>query len=192
MYVRLRHLFASPRPRMAYLPSDFVRQSPYFSIQRTIYERYGIELDDLVDVTNGFEQEQLVRLQDYDGLHLSGGQTPRFLNLLRAHQLIPHLQAFAHRGGVLAGTSAGAILLTPTIETAQAVGDDFTAAPQDLTALGLVEFHFWPHFEAGDQEAANRQARELGAALYAAADGSGVIVEGDQVDAVGAVVTFRS
>lgn len=57
IYHRLRQIFSSERPRMAYLPSDFVRQSPYFSAQRIIHERYGIALDDLVEVTDGFQPE---------------------------------------------------------------------------------------------------------------------------------------
>lgn len=175
---------------MLYLPSDFVRRSPYFLAQRTIYERYGIELDDFVEVTDDFQAEYLVRLRDYDGIHLSGGQTLHFLKLLRKHGLLSELQAFAMQGGVLVGVSAGAILLTPSIETAQSVGDDFADAPDDLDALGLVDFHFWPHYEGGDEVAA--QAQQLDAAIYAAPDGSGVIVEGGQVETVGKVLRFGS
>lgn len=119
-----------------------------------------------------------MELHNYDGLHLSGGQTLHFLTLLREQKLVSQLRTFAHRGGVLAGVSAGAIILTPTIETAQYVGDEFTDAPEDLTALGLVDFHFWPHYGDSDQGAADHQAQQLGAALHVARDGSGVIVEG--------------
>lgn len=88
--------------------------------------------------------------------------------------------------------SAGAILLTPSIDTAQSVGDDLTGADADHTALGLVDFHFWPHYVPSDDAAAQAQARKLGATIYAAEDGGGVLVRGSEVLPIGRVRKFKS
>ncbi|MFC6591468.1 Type 1 glutamine amidotransferase-like domain-containing protein [Deinococcus lacus] len=177
-YQRLRGWFPQQRPRLAYLASDLRRLGPYFYVQQEIYARFGLALDDLAEVTDGFRPELLGHLQQYSGLHLSGGNTPRFLALLRQQGLVPHVKNFAGAGSVIVGVSAGAILQTPSLHTAQAVGDDFTEADADWAALGLVDFHFWPHYTAEDEAAAQALAAQLGRPLHAAPDGSGVLVEG--------------
>ena len=82
--------------------------------------------------------------------------------------------------------------MTPSIDTAQAVGDDFKGAPENRAALGLVDFHFWPHYELSEREEAQALAQRLGARLYAVPDGSGLIVANGQLHLVGPVETFEA
>ena len=52
---------------------------------------------------------------------------------------------FAQLGGVFIGVSAGAMLLTPTIESAALCGDVNHVGLHDFSSLGLVDFMFLPH-----------------------------------------------
>jgi len=132
-----------------------------------------------------------------DVVYLSGGNTFHYLMHLRRSGLFRTLRQFADRGGVLAGLSAGAILVTPNIGLAAYPPFDRDENDVDLPksrwgALDLVDFEFFPHF---------RNSRKIRDALlwysqrskypvYACRDGSGIIVEGDRFTAHGDVWLF--
>lgn len=89
-------------------------------------------------------------IQDSDVIYLSGGNTFEFLAALRKAKLIPKLRKFVERGGLLCGMSAGAILLTSNIKLAsipKETADENEIGLKNLKALGLVDFHFCPHYE---------------------------------------------
>jgi dipeptidase E len=139
-------LIDKPNPRIAWIPSDFKNNSAWFQSKIPYYAQYGATLEEPVQFGNVLLESELQNLFSYDAIHLSGGDTPKFLELLRNHHLLPCLHDFVARGGVLIGISAGAIIMTPNIFTAYDCGDERPIEPFDHTALGLVDFAFMPHY----------------------------------------------
>jgi len=82
-------------------------------------------------------------------LIITGGNTFKLLNHLRQSGLGETIKGFWQRGGVvLSGFSAGAIVLSPSIETAKTgAGDANELGITDLTGLNIVNFEVWPHYE---------------------------------------------
>jgi dipeptidase E len=107
------------------------------------------------------------------------------------------LKRFAARGRVVAGLSAGGILMTPHIALAGYPAfdrdeDEIGTSPHRQRALGLVDFEFFPHYRhsARYREALERHSRRSPRPLYACRDGSGIVIEGDCFTAHGEVWLF--
>ncbi len=133
-------------------------------------------------------------IEQSDLIFLSGGNTYNFLNNLRNLQLIDAVKKAAHTK-VIAGSSAGAILMTPSIEIAGYPVEDADSndcGVTDFSALSLVKFEITPHYVAS--EAIDKQFREYsmksGRPLYALADGTGIIVEGNKDQLFGNILMF--
>ena len=132
-----------------------------------------------------------------DIVYLAGGNTFYFLLHLKRSGLASVLQKFAARGGVLAGMSAGAHLLTPHIQLAgyppfDRDENDVLLPRREQGALGLVDFEFFPHYRHSPRyrTALADYARRQRRALYACRDGGGLVVEGDRITPYGDVWRF--
>jgi dipeptidase E len=144
------------------------------------------------------DRKRLLRsLHDSDVVYLAGGNTFEFLHHLRESGLLAELTRFHARGGVLAGLSAGALLLTRDIALAgyppfDRDPNEVGLAKQSQAALGLVDFDFFPHFRrsARYRDALARWSKRMQRPVYACPDGSGVVVEGDCFTAHGEVWLF--
>jgi peptidase E len=86
----------------------------------------------------------------YQFINLSGGNTFRFLKSIKERGAESRLVEYARNGGILIGVSAGAMILTPSIESAFICGDVNTVGLSDLEGLELVSFFFDPHSSKQD------------------------------------------
>ncbi len=136
-------------------------------------------------------------LMSSDVVYLSGGNTFHYLMHLRRSGLLGTLRRYADRGGVLAGLSAGALLVTPNIGLA--AYPEFDRDENDVAlpesrwgALDLVDFEFFPHFRRSRRyrDALMKYSKRARFPLYACSDGSGIVVEGDRFTAHGDVWLF--
>lgn len=92
-----------------------------------------------------------IKLLSANILMISGGNTFTLLNHLRLSGLDKGIIEFWEKDNiVLAGVSAGAIVLTPSIGTAT-FGDPNDVGLTDLTGLNIVDFEVWPHFTTEQQ-----------------------------------------
>lgn len=117
-----------------------------------------------------------------DIVYLAGGNTFYFLKALRKSGLLGFLSEYAEGGGILAGLSAGAHILSPHIGLAGVRGldpDENEVGLRDLRALGLAPFEILPHFHKGPRYLAALKAysRKSRYPIYACPDGSGVVVQ---------------
>jgi peptidase E len=91
------------------------------------------------------------KLLSSDIVVISGGNTFTLLNHLRLSGLDKAILEFWQKDNVvLAGFSAGAIVLTPTIEVAN-YGDTNDLKLTNLTGLNIVDFQVWPHYELSQE-----------------------------------------
>lgn len=192
------------RVRMTYVPFTAEGAGPYFRRFERRFRAFGAtHFDcvpaDLPDVMRAGPRRRRVleALLASDVVFLAGGNTFTFLANLRRSGLLSVLQRFAARGGVLAGMSAGAHLLTPHIRLAgyppfDCDENEVGLTRRELVALGLVDFEFFPHYRHSPRyrRALADYARRAGRPLYAGRDGSGVVIEDDRVTPVGDVWTF--
>jgi dipeptidase E len=184
----LAELAGKSAPSIAYIPSDPARYRAYFEDRRSYYDRIGITDIRAFPLDHDLSASEIDDLFACDIVHLSGGDTFGFLRVLQQRGMIPKIRAFAKKG-VIAGTSAGAILMTPNIRINWLCETDVPGNLTDLSALALVPFEFSPHLTNGQIPALQEYSRTRPAAvIYAARDGDGIIVTGEQMTFVGDVV----
>jgi dipeptidase E len=189
---RLLRLIGNERPRIGYISSAPDPSRTYFSAKKIYYAALGAELCNYVDSENVTDSDLVAELLQCDAIQLTGGDTYAFLAWLQARDFLPVLRAYANRGGVLIGTSAGSLLMSPNIAIALLSPHPVRSDLANLEALGLVHFHFWPHYQSNQEQDPAAAAFLSGVPLvYACPDGAGVIVERSCIETIGAVKAFR-
>lgn len=170
----------------------------YFERAMRRFRAFGIERFYLQEPDHPITSAERRVLLESDVIYLAGGNTYTFLHSLRRSRLISPLQEFARKGKVIAGLSAGGIILTPTIALAGIPSFDADEnepnlqTPQELKGLSLVSFEFSPH----DANSAKRKqellkySQSLSHPIFAVHDGGGLVVEGDRISGFGKIRLF--
>jgi dipeptidase E len=185
---RLLEVLPARGGRIGYVPAGPDPGRRWFAERERHYARYGISLQ-FFGLEGEFDGAMVGELLGLDAIHLSGGNTFRFLYWLRERGLISELQRYVAGGGVLIGMSAGAILMTRDIESAAVCGDAPYAGLTSHAGLGLVKFGVLPHFDGSAQQHAElaRLAARFGGSVYGIPDGSGIVVDGSRVEWIGPI-----
>jgi dipeptidase E len=191
MDARLLELVGRGRPRIAYIPSAAHPERLYYNLKRDYYERLGADLAVYIEPDRELSSGDERALMACDAVHLSGGNTFLFLEWLRRRGVLSVLRAYALEGGLLVGDSAGAILMTPDVRSATLAGDVPPSSSIDLSALALVDFHFWPHCTGHSAHGSEAELLAELPCVYACADGAGVIVDAERIEQFGSVTTLR-
>ncbi len=179
---RMMHLIGNPSPTVAFICSSEDPEGFWFRSKAEQYAALGARMELSFGLDDDFDPLVLPDLLACDAIHLSGGNTYGFLDRLRRRGMIDILRGYVAKGGVLIGTSAGAILMTPDISTSALCGDQNLVGMEDFSGLTLVDFLFWPHFEGGTVA--------MDRPVYACPDGAGVVVDGNSVELFGHVQIF--
>lgn len=188
----LVRLVGKNEPRITFIPSaHHVPDFEYRYFCET-FSAHGYHDVHIFNVDQPHSPEQVHYALSADLVYLSGGNTFYFLKSIRNHSFDQQLIEYVQRGGVLAGLSAGAILMTPTIATASYPKfdrDDNDVKIRSMESLGLVPFDFFPHYDAQPEYAAElvKQSKKLARPIYAVADGGGIIVEENRMSFFGDV-----
>ncbi|WP_375505596.1 Type 1 glutamine amidotransferase-like domain-containing protein [uncultured Nostoc sp.] len=188
----LLQLLGTTGARIGYISSSSDPKRQYFTVKQQYYQQYDLELALYLELDVAYKADLLDSLFACDAIHLSGGNTYYFLYWLQKCGLIERLQHYALHQGVLIGTSAGAIMMTPEVSSARLCGDAPYAPLTTYQGLGLVDFAFVPHVQDTPeyytrmQAYANHQQR----VVYGCHDGDGIVVAGETVTLVGNVVSM--
>ncbi len=176
-----------PGTRIGYIPSGPDPAHHFFNDRKSYYSRVGLDLCLSYALEDNHKPEDTDALFACDAIHISGGQTADFLNRLQLADMVSRLRDWALSGGVLIGTSAGAILMTPTI----ALDALFTGGrPEDLQAgdaLGLLPFEFFPHLNANPNYLSElvRYSKISSSSIVACNDGDGLVVCNGKIEFIG-------
>lgn len=133
---------------LAYMPSDGANCPQKYQDEWIGYsKKYGAEfryIDNSIE--NAFGEAE--KLLGANILIITGGNTFTFLNNLRKSGLDNVIKEFAQKNEyVIAGFSAGAIVLTPTIKICNLPDFDINEVElKDLAGLGIVDFEVFPHY----------------------------------------------
>jgi dipeptidase E len=180
--------------KIGYIPSGPEPDRRFFRERAAYYARHGLELCVFYDLDELHAEGYEKKLFECDAIHLSGGHTGGFLTRLKRNGWISKLKKWAVEGGLLIGTSAGAIILTPTIATDALFSGQ---APEDLmneTALGLVPFEFFPHLSSSSAYLPDliRYSKHTRRPIIACNDGEGLIVTNGDIECVGHPVWIQN
>ena len=131
----------------SYIPSNGVKGSePYIEQWQIIAHDYGAEFNVIDNSVNDAEEQRKLLYSNI--VLLSGGNTFGLLQNLRSSGLDKSIKEFVEKSEfVLAGFSAGALVLTPTIEICNLPDfDENFVGLKDLAGLGIVDFEVFPHY----------------------------------------------
>lgn len=159
----LDQLFPASMPTkvFSYIPSSGVEDSgPYIEQWRSIAQQYDAQFH-VIDITANDPREQK-KLLDSNIVLISGGNTFNLLQNLRNSGLASAIAKFTDKPAfVLAGFSAGAVVLTPTIQVCNLPAfDENLVGLTNLAGLNIVDFEIFPHYDEQLQKIAFEQYRK--------------------------------
>lgn len=172
--------------KVAFVPTAaFVEagEKSWFVGQFTSLAKFGFGQVDIVEPSLP-HTEWRQRLADSDVIFVSGGNTYFLLDQSRQNGFAKWLQSELGER-VYVGSSAGSILVTPTIATATN-GSQNIVGIEDVSGVGLVDFEFLPHVpDSISLSAAEAYASNATRDFYALDDQSALSVEDGEVKIVG-------
>lgn len=188
--VRLARQKTDEPLRLTYLPFCSDSSITYFMRSVRRYERFGVSQFCCLSADEKPARAQIREALNTHIVYLAGGNTFYFLKALRRSGLLSFLREFADRGGVLAGLSAGAHILTPHVALAGVKGldpDENDVGLKNLKALGLAPFEIFPHYEPKRRpiQILREYSSESRYPVFACPDGTGVVVDQGKVRLIG-------
>jgi dipeptidase E len=197
LHASLSHLCgaASRKRKFTYIPFCADNSNLFFKRITRRYKRFGFNEFQCLPVDTPFSARDLKQALKSDVIYLAGGNTFYLLNHLKKSGMMPELKKFVKSGGVLAGLSAGALIMTPTIKLAEIPkfeADDNDVGLKDLRGLGLTSFEFFPHYSPYKNRdlILTRYSKKTKFPIYASSDGGGIVIDGDQFAVHGKVTLF--
>ncbi|MGF7228909.1 MAG: Type 1 glutamine amidotransferase-like domain-containing protein [Candidatus Saccharibacteria bacterium] len=143
----------------------------------------GYEWIDIVD-PSAADLDWRDRLKDVDVVFIAGGNTFHLLKQAQQTGFMDWLTEHAN-DKVLVGSSAGSILMTPTISVS-GIADANHTGMEKLDALGFVDFEFIPHIGAMiSLKQATAYAKKAKYNVYAVDDATAITVVDGKVQVVG-------
>jgi dipeptidase E len=180
---------------LTYVPYSHENGEHYYGRIKKRYRKYGFKKFRYFACDSDFLVKEMKEALKSDVIYLAGGNTYYFLKHLRESGLLKKLHSFVRRGGILAGLSAGAIIMTPHIYLAgypPHEGDENEVRLKNLKGLGLVHFEFLPHYlnSAQTNHSILKYSRRTKRPILACADGCGIVISNGQIQFIGKVVIF--
>ncbi len=188
-------LVENKKPVFSYIPSSSVDADLEFVDFVNQYKRYNVKRFLTMPLDTNTDDVILKQVFKSDVIHLGGGNTYYFLQTLRQKRMFDELKKFVKRGGILTGLSAGAILMTPRIDTAsfpQHDRDDNDCNIKNFKSLNLVDFEFFPHYKNSKRYDVEllEHSKSSNYPMYACYDGSGIVLNKGKLEFVGKVFMF--
>ena len=163
---------------------------PYYLSTIDDYEAIseGVEVD-YFDLSDDFSDESLEDMLHYGTIYLGGGNTYIFMNDARKRALYKILRKHLNNGGLLVGASAGAIMMTPTIDLADGFDENIFELT-DVKGFAFVPFEFHPHYEEVHDDYLRNYKENRDTTVYICKDGDGIFCGDDGIQLFGEVKEF--
>lgn len=131
-----------------------------------------------------FDESILEDLKECDAIHLGGGNTFEFLLMLKHRGMIEFLREYVKNGGLLMGTSAGGIMMCPSVQIAQFADENFIFMHEtQMGGLNLVDFDVKPHWDVWKDFRLNfeRFSDATRRKIYCLCEGQAIFVQDDKM-----------
>jgi len=181
---------------MTYISFCSENSSIFFYRAKRRFSANGVQNFFCLNVDNSPSSADIKTAFKSDIIYLAGGNTFYYLKHLRESGVLPKLKAFAEKGGVIAGLSAGGLIMSPTVALAADEGlvpDENEVGMKNFKSLGLFNFEFSPHYEGGPREIKAHLAysKKTRFPIYAVEDGSGIVIDGNEIIVYGNATIFN-
>lgn len=166
---------------------------PYYKSTITDYSQISTDIKvDYFDLSSNFSDEILTQLPNHYGtIYLSGGNTYVFMDSARKRNIEPMLKKHLESTGLIIGASAGAIMMTPSIDLA-GIEDENIPGLTDGAGFGFVDFEFHPHFKHEQEECIflSGYRKKKNRKLYVCPDRSGLFYSEGKIKLFGDTSEF--
>ncbi|MDI9325354.1 MAG: Type 1 glutamine amidotransferase-like domain-containing protein [Alphaproteobacteria bacterium] len=128
-------------------------------------------------------------IPEVDVVFVGGGNTFTLMKYVSQYNIKSNLTRLFERGGLYVGSSAGAIILSPTIESAGEIipKDKNTIGLVDLKGLAMVPFHIHPHTTENQMESIESFRKTKSDPLVCLKDGEAVYIHNEFKQYIGTV-----
>jgi dipeptidase E len=144
--LNIKKIMDKKYPNIGYISSSPDSGKKYFSERKKYYSKLNIQLTEYIDLEDGFNDSTMNKIFNLDAIHLSGGDTSRFLYWIKKRKLGKRLIQYAKTGGTLIGVSAGAIIMTPDTSIISLYNNTDTIN-SNTKGLKILPFHYIPHVD---------------------------------------------
>ncbi len=195
--VRLARQKNSIKPlSMTYIPFCSENSSIFFHRAKRRFSANGVKKFFCLNVDHTPNATDIKKAFQSDIIYLAGGNTFYFLKHLRESGVLDRLKTFARKGGVLAGLSAGGLIMSPTVALAADEGlgpDENEVGLKNFKSMGLFPFEFSPHYEGRPSEIKAHLAysKKTRYPVYAVEDGAGIVIDGKKMSLYGGATIFH-
>ncbi len=184
------------RPSYCFIPSAYEDFDYYYDEFITRFSSYSQCQFNALHLDRQPSEKEIIKSLKTDLIYLSGGNTFHFLKYIRSTGIESKLRDFLKAGGIIAGHSAGAIIMSPNINTASYPPDDRDENRVGLTNLRgmkFCSFEIFPHFYVRSKiqnQALLDASINLKHMIYGLPDGAAIAVNGSSVTFHGPVACF--
>ena len=177
----LTNLIGLDKPTIGYISSCPDPSREFYSDKKLHYAQLGANITPYFDLEEEYNDNLAELVFKADAIHLSGGNTYRFVYWMARRNLQERLLKFAKSDKAIVGVSAGSIIMTPNISYSQFCGDSNDVKLKNLTGLGLVDFYFVPHAvgNAVDRDILYKSRKENNKVIVASDDDWVVVDDSD-------------
>ena len=176
---RLADFVGKNKLTVGYISSCPDESRQFYQQAKRYYSQFQAVLLPYIDLEDGFSTTTIESIFQADAIHLSGGNTYRFLYWILRRGLSKRLIQYAHTGGVLIGVSAGSIIMTPNINISKLCDDRNDIGLKNCTGLNLVDFHYLPHAVRGQAPTKKvvSQSKQNGSSIIVVSDEDWIVVD---------------
>ncbi len=145
------------------------------------------------DFINISENQDLSDKNFYDVYYVVGGNTFYILDRLKKTGLFDIIKKSINQGKLYIGLSAGSIIAGPDIKIAGygCNADKNDIGLKDFSALGVVEFNIYPHYQIDDEKFVKEFYKDQNKPVITLADKQALIVSNGKLQLVGNGQSFK-
>ena len=170
---------------VVYFASEPDPEHIFFDQTKSIYESLGVKIIHYVEIEENYDEVLIEECLSASIIHLSGGDTYRFLFWLKKRGVDKLIANQVKAGKPIVGISAGAMILTPSIDTAHLCGDENNVGLENTTAMGLVPFLFCPHASHSEKEKEIVSNLRFDSQIAMCKDSDAIVVIGSKITQIG-------
>lgn len=186
------------QPRIAWIPPFTHTARERFPVAQEQFAAHGFSNLEYCDIDQEVNEIQLVALDQYDVIYLTGGDPIGFRQNILRSGLSTRLRQCLDAGCLVVAASGGSMQLTKNVSLFRLVDNPLNkvvAEYKDYEALGIVDYEFLPHLnrlESSFLEKVRRYSEQISHDVIGLADGAALLyVNSDEYLCVGQVTRFQ-
>lgn len=154
-------------------------EAPYVKEDKRRLRELGFKTITDVDLRKENEESLKEKLEDFDVIFITGGNTFYLLKYVRESGFDKVIKSFLDRGGIYVGVSAGTLIACKDISISgwSKEWDENTVGLKDLMGLGLVNFIISPHYTPEHEPIINENKHKVSYPIFALTDSQAILVE---------------